>query len=565
MTEKSQLRASLTQQRNRISPEKKKQLDRAIVEKILHSSLFRNATAVFLYAPIRGEINLLPLARAAQARGKRVAFPRCDPETEQMQFFELLPNQKLTVGAYGIPEPQKNAPLCVADRHTLCILPALACDADGYRLGYGKGYYDKYLSDFRGITLCAIYRSFLISSLPRESHDIPAQYLCTEKEIVSTKPLEHTKTDDPDRDSDGSSATEPTADESRKSRAPARHERRRAVAWSEISKSLHVLSKKVRLLLRVKGDSAKQKALHSVKTTDHIPLLLILTVFGLLLLSRLTEPLFTRENELAGIVILQILIFVLPALLYCKLRGDSFSERIRFCRLEPSKIPLLCCALIAMICGGLLMSILTGGIASLSGNFTLYTIFVAKTGNTASSHITLLLAYAVLPAFSEELVFRSVLCAEYEKHGVPVAVAVSALFFAMLHFSFPNFLTYLLLGTILASVLYITRSFWSVFLLHLLYNVFCLYGQPYLSAFYVTAGSNDIFIFCITVLFLLASAVGAGQARNIYHVYANKNLSSDYTAPLPWKAFPKAFFRALFSPVTAVCILLWLIFSILNL
>ncbi len=482
-----------------------------------------------------------------------------------MQFFELLPNQKLTVGAYGIPEPHKDAPLCLADRHTLCILPALACDADGYRLGYGKGYYDKYLSDFPGTTLCAVYRSFLLPSLPREPHDIPAQYLCTEKGTVPTKPLERAGANGPDRDPDGVSTAEPTAGGSRKARVSIQQEHRRTFTWSELSELLHALSKKARLFLRTGGDSAKQKAFHSVKTTDHIPLLLILTVFELLLLSRLTEPLFTRENELAGIVILQILIFVLPALLYCKLRGDSFSERIRFCRLEPSKIPLLCCALIAMICGGLLMSILTGGIASLSGNFTLYTIFVAKTGNTASSHITLLLAYAVLPAFSEELVFRSVLCAEYEKHGVPVAVAVSALFFAMLHFSFPNFLTYLLLGTILASVLYITRSFWSAFLLHLLYNVFCLYGQPYLSAFYVTAGSNDIFIFCITVLFLLASAVGAGQARNIYHAYANKNLSSDYTVPLPWKAFPKTFFHALFSPVTAVCILLWLIFSILNL
>ncbi len=568
MTDKKELRALLKERRDAIPTEKRKELDREIINRIIHSPAFERATAVFLYAPIKGEINLLPLAHAAQRSGKRIAFPRCDTNTEQMQFFELVTGKKLITGAYGIPEPPADAPLCESDERTLCILPALSCDARGYRLGYGKGYYDKYLPHFRGATVCAVYHGLLAPELPVEAHDVPAQFVCTEKGFYSSQKSSQpssggektTKNNLFSGESGGvkskSGQKEPSSGDKEKP-SPSDSERSKRGVGSLFSR--------LRLSLRArKAQTAEASAAHS-GSVDHTPLILVLTVFVLLLLSRLAEPLFTRGNEHAGIVILQTLIFILPAILYCKLRGESFAKHIRFRLPSLGKIPFLICALIVMISGGLLMSILTGGIASLDGDFTLYTIFVAKLGNNVGSHIAVLLAYAILPAFAEELIFRSILCAEYEKYGVGVAISVSALFFAMLHFSFPHFLTYLLLGAILALVLYATRSFFAVFLLHLLYNVFCLYGQPYLSAFYVTAGSNDIFIFCLTVILLLFAAFGAGQARNIYHSYAKNNLDSSYTAPLPLRALPMTLLRAILSPVTAICLILWLVFAIVNL
>ena len=261
-------------------------------------------------------------------------------------------------------------------------------------------------------------------------------------------------------------------------------------------------------------------------------------------------------------ILLQILIFILPAFLYCKLRGESFPDRIRLRPVRPEHLLFSVCMLVVMICGGLLTEILTGGISSLAGNFTLYSTFVAHTGSGLEIFYAVL-AYAVLPAFGEELVFRSILCAEYEKRGAGVSVAVSALFFAMLHFSFAHFLTYLLLGILLAVSLYVTRSFLMPCLLHLLYNVFCLFGQPYLSAFYVTAGSNEIFIFCLVLLFLLFSAFGVGEMRKIYHHYAVRNLDSSYTVSVPWKLLPAETGKALFSPVVAADVIVWLIASVL--
>jgi membrane protease YdiL (CAAX protease family) len=217
-----------------------------------------------------------------------------------------------------------------------------------------------------------------------------------------------------------------------------------------------------------------------------------------------------------------------------------------------------------MIMGSLLTSILTGGIRSLTSGFILYNTFTAQSTGSFASIAALIVTYALVPAFCEELIFRAYLCAEYERFGAGVAIFASAIFFALLHFTPALFLTYFFLGALLAATLYTTRSFVVPLTLHVLYNLFCLFGQPYLSTFYVTAGSNEIFLFCVGTLFLLFSAFAAGEARKIYHLYARRNLPSDYTVPTPVKAIPKALFHAMRSPVTLACIAVWVVMSILK-
>ena len=168
-------------------------------------------------------------------------------------------------------------------------------------------------------------------------------------------------------------------------------------------------------------------------------------------------------------------------------------------------------------------------------------------------------------AFGEELIFRGILCAEYERFGVPVAVTFSALLFAMVHFSFPLFPVYAFLGALLALTLYATQSILPVMLLHLFYNVFGLFGQPYLSAFYVYAGSNEIFLFCLLVLFLLFSAFAVGEARKIYHGYATRNVDSSYAPRLERAMLLPAFLSAGRSPALVACLLLWLALSLIYL
>jgi membrane protease YdiL (CAAX protease family) len=264
------------------------------------------------------------------------------------------------------------------------------------------------------------------------------------------------------------------------------------------------------------------------------------------------------------VILLQLMIFAIPAVVYAKLRGDRFVSRIRLTLPRTDQLWFAFCMLIVMITGALLCEILTGGIASLTGNFKLYNTFVARLNGGGWSTLYVVLAYGILPAFCEELIFRAFLCAEYERYGVAISVTVSALFFSMLHLSFALFPAYLLVGALLGCAMYTTRSFYTAFLLHALYNLFCLFGQPYLSAFYVHAGSNDIFIFCVVTLFLLFSAFAAGEARKQYHLYARANADASYTAYLPVRELPLQLWRALRSPACAVVAVIWLTVAIVH-
>ena len=92
---KSELRKKLRERRGAIPADKKKEFDSAIVGHILRSELFRNASMILLYAPVGSEVSLIELWRTARDMGKPVAFPRCDTETETMQFYLLRPDAKL--------------------------------------------------------------------------------------------------------------------------------------------------------------------------------------------------------------------------------------------------------------------------------------------------------------------------------------------------------------------------------------------------------------------------------------------------------------------------------------
>ena len=536
MMDKITLRGILLQKRAEFSREERKAFDRDIVDGLINFPLFKNASMLLIYAPLESEINLLPLAHAARKRGLPIAFPRCDKETNTMQFYILPEGQRLSPGAYGIPEPPEDAPLCIPDKHALCIGPALSYDLVGNRIGYGKGYYDRYLATFPGVTVGTAYASMLLKSVPTEPHDLPVDWLFTERGAYHCQ--ENVKKENTPIISKANTPKE-------KDELPK--------GWGRIYERL--MNGSARL---GGGKDGTLKPLHA-------PLLLVLCNFVLLLLSRLIDArLLDRNSEFVGIILIQVLIFIIPAILYCKLRGENFAERIRLRVPRLSHIPFLLYLLVVMIAGSLLTSILTGGISSLEGSFTLYDTFVARTG-TPTETLFAILAYALLPAVGEELTYRSILCSEYEKRGVGVALVASALLFAMLHFSFAHFLTYFLLGLLLAAAMYTTRSFLAPILLHICYNIFCLFGQPYLSAFYVNAGSNEIFIFCVVVLFLLFAAFAAGEARKIYHVHAKKNISSDYTTPLPWRRLPVTLLESLLSPVAAVCFAVWLITTIVNL
>ena len=179
---KKTLRAQYRQARERMSPEQKKQSDAAILSRLLSLREYGRAPAVFTYVSKPSEVDTKALIEAALAAHKKVAVPLCFPETFGMKFYEIGSVDELVKGLYGVlePDPEKSRP-AEAFENSICIVPGLSFDSQGYRLGYGKGYYDRFLSGFPGITVGLCYSGCVKWDLPHGYYDRPVDLLITEK------------------------------------------------------------------------------------------------------------------------------------------------------------------------------------------------------------------------------------------------------------------------------------------------------------------------------------------------------------------------------------------------
>ena len=187
--EKFQIREKYRKIRASISEEEKKLLDSQICEKFLSCISYRYCDTILMYSPVRDEINVDAIAERALADGKHVAYPRCIPGTNKMNFHFVTSLDELQKGGtFGISEPpetnekfSKRTNSCA-----ICLVPALVYDKYGYRIGYGKGFYDRYLSHFSGSVIGIAYKS-LVSDvpLPRGKFDVRANAIVTEEGVLS--------------------------------------------------------------------------------------------------------------------------------------------------------------------------------------------------------------------------------------------------------------------------------------------------------------------------------------------------------------------------------------------
>ena len=245
-------------------------------------------------------------------------------------------------------------------------------------------------------------------------------------------------------------------------------------------------------------------------------------IFVLLQIFRLIHLFIpSRTVESFLVIPFQLLIFLLPTYLFARFKSPKspldYIMKLRMRLPAPNQIPLMLSSLIALISGTLLISMIFGGTQSLSDGFTLYNTFVSQTDFGFFKTIYLIIAYAAVPAICEELVFRAILCREYERFNVLLGILSSSVFFALLHFDLKLFPVYLFSGILLALSMYATGSVIVPVIIHFFFNVVGLFGQPYLSAFYeVTGGSSGLFAFFAFVVFMLSAALFCNFASKSY-------------------------------------------------
>lgn len=183
MEEKKALRKKYKALRDSLM-EKASQHSLEICEKCAALTEFKKADTVLLYFAKGSEADIAPLAELGWKTGKTVGYPRCR-EGGIMEFFSVSDFSDFEKGFYGIMEPKRDAPLCPTI-NAVCFVPALSFDLDGYRLGYGGGYYDRFLSDFSGTTVGIAFEGCLAERLPREKFDKKTDYIITESRVKKT-------------------------------------------------------------------------------------------------------------------------------------------------------------------------------------------------------------------------------------------------------------------------------------------------------------------------------------------------------------------------------------------
>lgn len=177
MIAKAELRRSHLKTRQTLSPEEWKQKSDRICTHIQTSPQFSQAQTILAYFSHRQEPDLTPLFTTS----KKWGFPRC--MGNQLSWHTWTPGDNLQTGTYGILEPQPDAPKLEPSEVDLILVPAVACDDRGYRLGYGGGYYDRMLSlpEWGSKVAIAIVFEFAhLPQLPIDSWDKSLQGICTE-------------------------------------------------------------------------------------------------------------------------------------------------------------------------------------------------------------------------------------------------------------------------------------------------------------------------------------------------------------------------------------------------
>ena len=178
------LRKKMKQKRNALTWEERERAAEDCLRQLKQVPGFEQVTWMYCYMSYLSELDTRQMIQSFLKEGKRVAVPKV--QGAEMEFYEISDLSDCVSGAYGIPEPIGNA-APVTDAGWI-LMPGLAFDPQGNRLGYGGGFYDKYLEKHDNLVKIALAYDFqIISSVSAEIYDKPVDYIVTPERILKTK------------------------------------------------------------------------------------------------------------------------------------------------------------------------------------------------------------------------------------------------------------------------------------------------------------------------------------------------------------------------------------------
>ena len=184
--EKESLRRLLLERRDNTSFDLMKIASERIQKRLRKIYAFKNAQKIGAYYPIGGEILTQDIIQGLLSQGREVFLPKTGEG--RMEFRRILGFSSLEMGSFGIMEPKDS---CDADNELDVILvPTVAVTPTGVRLGYGHGYYDKFLADNKTVTISLTLEKQVVKKIPKSDHDIIIDWVVTENRTLQTKNID---------------------------------------------------------------------------------------------------------------------------------------------------------------------------------------------------------------------------------------------------------------------------------------------------------------------------------------------------------------------------------------
>ncbi|MEG2814132.1 MAG: 5-formyltetrahydrofolate cyclo-ligase [Oscillospiraceae bacterium] len=192
---KKNLRDKYRKIRENMDKQQKKLYDQMIFEKIILLDVFKNAKIVFCFVSTDIEVETITLIKYAMLKGKKVAVPKCEDKNGNMNFYLINSFDDLEKSTFALLEPdtkicQRASAEDVNNKNSICVTPGFAYDRYGFRIGFGKGYYDRFLSHFAGKKIAVCYNECISTRLPHGKFDVASDLIVTPKYVITSKKIQ---------------------------------------------------------------------------------------------------------------------------------------------------------------------------------------------------------------------------------------------------------------------------------------------------------------------------------------------------------------------------------------
>lgn len=185
---KKDIRKKIIDYRDSIDLSLRKQWDESIFNKLTNCELYKKAHTIFSFVSFKSEVDTHNIIKHAIKKGKTICVPKIESKQKGIEIFKVRDFTQLKKGYFDILEPDETCPAAVSGEIDLILMPGVAFDRQGGRIGYGAGFYDRFLSDMkkRADKIALAYDFQLLNSVPMDEHDVRIDGIITEKEFIFT-------------------------------------------------------------------------------------------------------------------------------------------------------------------------------------------------------------------------------------------------------------------------------------------------------------------------------------------------------------------------------------------